>query len=253
MRPAVHRDLRAVTGVAFVSGLVASLAGCGGKYLVGIEGADSDAGGGDRGVVVGGPPVDATTQISLPDAAGDVPQGAPFDSSTVPGGECSPTESILTCQPAASFAACWTCVKQVCSSQLAACAQDATCNAAIAGALNCVAEGGEISQCLPFAVMNGDDDTALAEVQGCTVVNNDACPCLTTLPANPFSAPSDVADADLPLCSCKTVPPYGNAMCMQSTSCQVPTCAVGGSPCCTPAGLCGCAPNIPGGPDLTCN
>ena len=98
--------------------------------------------------------------------------------------------------------------QQVCSSQLAACAQDATCNAAIAGALNCVAEGGEISQCLPFAVMNGDDDTALGEVQGCTVVNNDACPCLTTPPATPPA----VVDADLPLCSCKTVPPNGNAM-----------------------------------------
>lgn len=173
------------------------------------------------------------------------------DSAMVPEGGCSPSESILTCAPTASVAGCWTCAKQVCSSQFAACAQDATCNATIAGALNCSAESGNIMACFPLAIMstlaatNGDDDTALDVVRGC-ILNNGACPCLTAFPTPP---PDDV-DADLPLCSCKTF--YGSAMCMQTTSCRVPTCPVG-APCCTPSGLCGCAPNIVGGPDLTCN
>jgi len=54
MHLAFHRSLRAVVSVGSVAGLVASLAGCGGQYLVGIEGADSggastDSGPGGRG------------------------------------------------------------------------------------------------------------------------------------------------------------------------------------------------------------
>ena len=45
----------------------------------------------------------------------------------------------------------------------------------------------------------------------------------------------------------------GNAMCVQTSSCQMPSCPVGGAACCTPSGLCGCATAIAGGPDLTCN
>lgn len=44
MHLAFHRSLRAVATVVSVSGLIASFPGCGGQYLVGIEGADSGHG-----------------------------------------------------------------------------------------------------------------------------------------------------------------------------------------------------------------
>src|SRR5580693_7367567 len=111
------------------------LSACGGSVTASPASARSLDGG---GVVDVTPPLpDATTPVGLPDVEPSEEEGEASDttdSTVVPEGGCSPSESILTCQPAASFASCWTCVRQVCSSQLAACAQDATCNAAIAGA-----------------------------------------------------------------------------------------------------------------------
>jgi|HubBroStandDraft_6_1064221.scaffolds.fasta_scaffold80262_3 hypothetical protein len=220
--------------------------GCGGS----IDSSSANARTGDGGTE-GRVPLDATTLVGLQDAAEDTPQSASApssDSAAVSDAGCPPTESILTCEPAASFAPCWTCGKQTCSSQLTACGQDASCNAAIAGALSCVAEGGAPEQCFTFAFMQSND-TALGASEACLVMAYTRCGCMMSQ----GSAPPDDVDADLPLCSCTTVPPYGNAMCTQTSSCRIPACPVAGSPCCTPAGLCGCAVAIAGGPDLTCN
>lgn len=194
--------------------------------------------------------LDATTPVGLPDAE-DAPhglQGVSSGGAAVPDGGCSPTESILTCEPAGSFAGCWICQKQMCSTQLTACAQDAACNAAMAGALNCVDEGRAPQLCFLFA--STSTDVMLADaVQPCLATAYAPCGCMMSQGLTP----PDNVDADLPLCACTTVPPYGNAMCMQTSSCRIPTCPVSGAPCCTPTGLCGCPDAVPGGPDLTCN
>ena len=193
------------------------------------------------------------------DAAGDDagPNGAPPDGSrnaspndaAVDAEVC--TASILACEPTlASFGPCWTCAKQACMTQLSSCAADGICNSAIAGALSCVDAGGDTEQCFEFA-FNSANDPALSAAEGCLMVSYSGCGCAAA-PAPPPAAPPDAA-ADLPLCSCMTTPPYSNAVCMQTPACQVPSCPVSGAPCCTPAGLCGCASAIPGGPDLTCN
>lgn len=236
---------------AYIVSLISAsvVTGCGGV----IGSSSSSAKAGDGGGVEASAPLDATnsTGLSSDASGGDAPQGSQgfsFDGATVPDGGCSPTESILTCQPAASFAACWTCGKHTCASQLTACAQDPACNAAIAGALNCVDEGGAAEQCFPFVFMSADD-AGLSALQSCLTLAYTQCSCMMSQ----GSTPADSVDADLPLCSCTTVPPYGNGMCMQTASCHIPTCPVSGAPCCTSAGLCGCASAIPGGPDLTCN
>jgi hypothetical protein len=243
-RSGASADWRRARG--WVTSIIAACttAGCGGAVD------SSSPKGFDAGVIDGGTLLDGTALVGLPDAE-DGPQGSQgvsSDGAAVPDGECSPTESILTCEPAASLAACWTCGKQMCSSQLTQCAQDAACNAAIVGVLNCVDEGGDPQRCFLFASTSTDVTVADA-VLPCLDTSYGLCGCMTSQ----GSAPPDDLDADLPLCSCTTVPPYGNAMCMQTASCRIPSCPVAGSPCCTPAGLCGCASAVPGGPDLTCN
>ena len=192
---------------------------------------------------------EATIDGKLGDAASrtaDVEAGPRSDGALDAG--CS---SILTCEPSVtSFASCWTCVKQACSLQLTSCAADSTCSSAIAAAIDCVEEGGETGHCFDFAFTSASDPV-LSNVQPCFHMAYGQCGCATS--SNPGMTPSVEAGADLPLCGCTTVPPHNSANCVQTPSCHIPTCNVGGSPCCTPAGLCGCASAVPGGPDLTCN
>jgi hypothetical protein len=77
-----------------------------------------------------------------------------------------------------------------------------------------------------------------------------ACGCASDTSPGPMPAGPD--DAGLPLCGC-TPGANGSGNCAAAPTCTIPTCPVGGTQCCTPTGLCGCAPEIPAGPYQTCN
>jgi hypothetical protein len=188
-----------------------------------------------------GTSIDASSEPSV-DASTDAGPAPSFDASGLDVDGCD--GSILGCAPPA-WLTCWACVQELCSSQWTACAADATCNQAMAGALTCVDRGGDVAQCFEQAFAS-NSDPAIGAAQTCMAPAYGSCGCSTEAPPPPNQ------DAGLPLCGC-TTGANGVANCVQTPTCSVPGCPVSGTYCCTSAGLCGCPAAVPGGPELTCN
>jgi len=90
--------------------------------------------------------------------------------------------SVLTFDPSgATFQACWSCAKNVCASQLAACAADCTCNSTVASALACVQDGLSVETCFQ-ATFGSTSDTVEASVEACLLQQAySACNCAAVL------------------------------------------------------------------------
>jgi hypothetical protein len=150
---------------------------CGGQLAV--QGAD------------GGAQQDAAMEVDALDAAEGVPPDAVADESrdraVVIDAGCS--ASVLTFEPTnASFAACWTCAKEGCSSQLDVCATDCACNDAIAKSLACTASGGGTIEC-SMSGLNSVGDPTLTATGACIERGYLQCGCLGELDGGPTPAP----------------------------------------------------------------
>jgi hypothetical protein len=105
--------------------------------------------------------------------------------------------SILSYQAPATFAGCWSCASNACSSQLKACAADCTCDDAIARALACVDEGGGIASCF-LSAFNSAGDSTQSAAQECLMMAYGQCTCPASSnqgsPATVDAAPPPAVD-----------------------------------------------------------
>jgi hypothetical protein len=147
MHLAFHRSLRAVAIVVSLSGLDASLLGCGGEHLVGIEGADSGGG-------------------SIDGGQGVADTGSREDGCALP----------ISAYEQSDGASCWPCVTMGCSSQLAGCAADCSCHASLLKALTCANTGGVLPVCFLSEAMSNNSQ-AFNGVTMCVTMASSNCGC----------------------------------------------------------------------------
>jgi hypothetical protein len=155
---------------------IALAAGCGGRSWLeegearptppeAQEPADQETGGYDAATTVEPPESSAlvTTPMGLPPA---LLQDA---------GCCA---DILTDEPSdKATAACWTCAKKSCSSEITSCAADRTCTFAVAAALTCTDTGkGSALACFMSAFNSAGDSTETSTSQ-CLARVYDSCEC----------------------------------------------------------------------------
>ena len=92
------------------------------------------------------------------------------------GDDAGCSTSALTFAPPASTAACWSCVRTGCATQLAACAGDCACDATVAGDVSCVNGGANPGACFTPNVGPSTDD-ALNAIVTCVLEASSECNC----------------------------------------------------------------------------
>jgi hypothetical protein len=121
------------------------------------------------------------TEAGAPDGATPSPGSLLFTGGS-PGDDagCSPASSalLLAATDAPSSGSCWSCVAQGCSTQLAACAADCSCNAIVTGELSCLESSG--ADCLAPFVASDDDATVATNI--CIQEASIECGCTGSTP-----------------------------------------------------------------------
>lgn len=174
-----------------LSGLVAVVlaSSCGARSELSLAGQVDGAAGEGLGVLDGSDDGFPDQGVSDSEAPNPSVQGSP-DGAMDDDGGC--LASVLTYQsPDPTFGACWMTAEEKCSSQLAACASDCTCNRAIANALTCVDTGGGTVSCFTSAILSAGDPT-LSDTSGCLMGAYPGSNCVGPMP-NVDAAPPTVA------------------------------------------------------------